>query len=368
MKNEQLIKLAAIIDNLNDNEYYVEAFHLNQEYIRLAQTLPISLDTETVERSVGDEVADRAIGALGGDKMTEKMIQKSPFKLKASPGSALKGFGIGWLVDMGANYAADWFESSQGPYKVFKANASDAEKILNLIDKLLPQSDIHQSIEKVRSLLKEGNEIMDKAKQQVKTACHISFRKVYNQKNDVIAQRGEVETEIPQFIREFITGSLAAGAAGGIVSGGAAALPAALIGGFGNVLTHGAELLWYKNISNSGKAYLQAKDLKMKTSKIYDAIKDIDINFANKFYDAVSDDSDSLSRKIEQLNLNNKEKTSLENLVQAAEEKIGQIGETVKQKAQEVISPNSSSNQTNDDKDDSNDTFIPGQRRKYQII
>jgi hypothetical protein len=79
MKNEQLTKLAKLIDELDAKEYHLEAFILNQEYIKLAQT---SSQIETGERIVGDEVADKALELAGGKKLTEELVKKFPTKVK----------------------------------------------------------------------------------------------------------------------------------------------------------------------------------------------------------------------------------------------------------------------------------------------
>lgn len=325
MKNEQLIRLAKLIDELDAKEYHLEAFILNQEYIKLAQT-PAQI--ETGERLVGDEVADRALELAGGKKLTEKLIEKFPTKVKVNPGSALKGFGIGWLVDMGANYALDFFESSQGPYKVYKANKSDLDKILSVIDKLLPNPQISLLTKEIKDLAEQGMKKFDEGKQTIKTACNLNFRKVYNLKNEKLAIRGNFEEEMPEYLREFFTGALAGGAAGGILGGPIGALVGSLTGGAGNLVTKGAEDLWYRNISNTGKAYLQSKDLSYKVSKMSDALEQIDINLSNSLVEKSSE----LLKLVEKLNLGNKDKGMLENLVQAIEEKIGSAGKFVKDK------------------------------------
>ena len=339
MKNNQLTKLAKLIDELDANNFHLEAYILNQEYIKLAQT-PAQI--ETGERIVGDEVADRALELAGGKKLTEKLIEKFPSKVKVNPGSALKGFGVGWLVDMGANYALDFFESSQGPYKVYKANKSDLDKILAVIDRLLPSPQISQLTKEIKDLAKQGMDKFEEGKETIKTACNLNFRKVYNLKNERIAIRGNFEEEMPQYLREFITGALAGAAAGGVVGGPIAALIGSITGGAGNVLTKGAEDLWYRNISNTGKAYLQSKDLSYKVSDMAEALEQIDKNLAN----ILVQKSSELLKEIETLNLQNKDKSILENLVQMAEEKIGAAGKFVKDKASEIIGGEKSTEST----------------------
>ena len=328
MKNEQLAKLAKLIDELDAKEYHLEAFILNQEYIKIAQT-PAQI--ETGERIVGDEAADKALELAGGKKITEELVKKFPTKVKVNPGSALKGFGVGWLVDMGANYALDFFESSQGPYKVYQSNKSDLDKILTVINKLVPSSSIYQLTDQIKDLANDGMKKFDEGKETIKTACHINFKKVYNAKTQKLAIRGNFEEEMPEYLREFFTGALAGAAAGGVIGGPIGALVGSLTGGTGNVLTKGAEDLWYRNISNTGKAYLQSKDLSLKISKMSDALEQIDVNIANTLVEKSSE----LLKEIERMNLDNKDKGMLENLVQAIEEKIGSAGKFVKDKVKD---------------------------------
>lgn len=329
MKNEQLTRLAKLIDQLDAKEFHLEAFILNQEYIKIAQT-PAQI--ETGERIVGDEAADKALELAGGKKLTEELVKKFPTKVKVNPGSALKGFGVGWLVDMGANYALDFFESSQGPYKVYQSNKSDLDKILTVINKLVPSSSIYQLTDQIKDLANDGMKKFDEGKETIKTACHINFRKVYNAKTQKLAIRGNFEEEMPEYLREFFTGALAGAAAGGVIGGPIGALVGSLTGGTGNVLTKGAEDLWYRNISNTGKAYLQSKDLSLKISKMSDALEQIDVNIANTLVEKSSE----LLKEIERMNLDNKDKGMLENLVQAIEEKIGSAGKFVKDKVKDL--------------------------------
>ena len=329
MKNEQLAKLAKLIDELDAKEYHLEAFILNQEYIKIAQT-PAQI--ETGERIVGDEAADKALELAGGKKLTEELVKKFPTKVKVNPGSALKGFGVGWLVDMGANYALDFFESSQGPYKVYQSNKSDLDKILTVINKLVPSSSIYQLTDQIKDLANDGMKKFDEGKETIKTACHINFKKVYNAKTQKLAIRGNFEEEMPEYLREFFTGALAGAAAGGVIGGPIGALVGSLTGGTGNILTKGAEDLWYRNISNTGKAYLQSKDLSLKISKMSDALEQIDVNIANTLVEKSSE----LLKEIERMNLDNKDKGMLENLVQAIEEKIGSAGKFVKDKVKDL--------------------------------
>jgi hypothetical protein len=116
-----------------------------------------------------------------------------------------------------------------------------------------------------------------------------------------------------------------------LFGGLAGIIPSGLVGGLGNMATKGAEDLWYQNISNSGKAYLQGKDVSLKCYKLYKYIKDIDIKQAEKIYKTSSELEDML----EKINLDNDEKTDIEKLIQKIEEKTGTVLDKVKKEISE---------------------------------
>lgn len=325
MKNKQLIKLANLIDELNNNNYQLEAYLLNQEYIKIAQS---SEDIENAERLTGGMITDKTMDLVGGKKLTEKLVEKMPSKIKVNPGSALKGFGVGWLTEMGLEYALDFFEDSKGPYHVYKSNKSDMDQILEIIIKLLPDVEIKQQAEKIKKLSNDGLERFEEGKKIIKTSFNINSKVVYNSKNQKIAVRGNAESRLPEYLRTFLTGTAGGAAAGGILGGPVGALVGGATGGAGNLLALGAEDAWYENLSNTGKAFLQSKDLKQKAAKMYDSLKLIDQNLANDLFEK----SSSLMKEIEKINLNNKDKNMLENLVQSAEQKLGLATNFVKDK------------------------------------
>ena len=103
-------------------------------------------------------------------------------------------------------------------------------------------------------------------------------------------------------------------------------VPSGLVGGIGNIVTKGAEDLWYANISDSGKAYLQGKDVMLKAYKLYKYLKDIDLKQAEKIYKL----STELEDVLETINLDNKEKSAIENLIQKFQEQSGVVFDEVK--------------------------------------
>lgn len=320
MKNDQfLIKLAKIVDDLDANGFYQEAYFLNNEYIKLAQSF------ESNEEEPENNIVDDATKAVGVAALSKKILTKAP---KVPKGKipfgrpSLKGMGIQWILEQGENFALDYFESSQGPYKVYSSNKSDMDKIIKVIGKLVPDMQLTTMLDNLSSVANEGMEKFDQAKSEIRTAYNLKLTQ-----NIKIAVRGNAEDQMPEYLRKFLVNATAAGVTGGILSGGAAVIPAALIGGVKGLAEKGAEDLWYANISSTGKAYLQSKDLSDKASKMFDALKDIDANLANQLVDHTTD----ILEYVEKINLNNKEKTQLENLVHKAEQTLGQTGKALGQ-------------------------------------
>jgi hypothetical protein len=141
-----------------------------------------------------------------------------------------------------------------------------------------------------------------------------------------VAVRGDLKDSLPSYLREFVQGAIAGGTVGGLFGGLAGIVPSGLVGGIGNIVTKGAEDLWYANISDSGKAYLQGKDVMLKAYKLYKYLKDIDLKQAEKIYKLATELEDIL----ETINLDNKEKSAIEKLIQKFEEKSGVVFDQVK--------------------------------------
>jgi hypothetical protein len=135
-----------------------------------------------------------------------------------------------------------------------------------------------------------------------------------------------LKDSLPSYLREFVQGAIAGGTVGGLFGGLAGIVPSGLVGGIGNIVTKGAEDLWYANISDSGKAYLQGKDVMLKAYKLYKYLKDIDLKQAEKIYKLATELEDIL----ETINLDNKEKSAIEKLIQKFEQKSGVIFDKVK--------------------------------------
>ena len=153
-----------------------------------------------------------------------------------------------------------------------------------------------------------------------------NYRAVYNNKMNKVAVRGDLKDSLPSYLREFVQGAIAGGTGGGLFSGLAGIIPSGLVGGIGNIVTKGAEDLWYANISDSGKAYLQGKDVMLKAYKLYKYLKDIDLKQAETIYKLATELEDIL----ETINLDNDEKSAIEKLIQKFEEKSGVVFDQVK--------------------------------------
>jgi hypothetical protein len=198
---------------------------------------------------------------------------------------------------------------------------------------------IKDNAEQIKSLSENGLKSFENAKKEINDTTDQKVKTSYNNSEfNKLAARGFTKKRIPSYLREALIGSLS-GAAGGAFLGGIGAIPGAIVGGLGSLGYEALTDLWYESISSTGKAYLQAKDALMKSYKMYDALKDIDINTANQITDKVN----GLMKSIESLNLNNKEKSGLENLIQQLEQSaqsgISEVKERVTDKVTENAMP-----------------------------
>lgn len=338
---EILKKLEPIITSLEEKGLFTEAEKLQKEFMKLTQKAKerfidepakAILDKFTKDDATGpgqqlkDELADKAL--------QESLKAKSPFKMPSGKSSfmkGIKGFGVGWLTSLGVDAAYDYFEESEGPYKQYATHKKDIFDTLDIIEELTSNNSlVHSKIKSLQDEINKGSDILDKAKKEVKATVS-NYRVVYNNKVNKVAIRGDKKDIMPSYLREFIQGAISGGTVGGLFGGLAGIIPSGLVGGLGNMATKGAEDLWYQNISNSGKAYLQGKDVSLKCYKLYKYIKDIDIKQAEKIYKTSSELEDML----EKINLDNDEKTDIEKLIQKIEEKTGTVLDKVKKEISE---------------------------------
>ena len=334
--SEILKKLDPIISYLEDKGLFTEAQKLQKEFDKLTkkakerfldEPAQAILDKFNKDDSTGpgqqlkDELTDRAL--------QESLKTKGPFKIppkKPTFMKGVKGFGVGWLTSLGVDEIFDFFEDSEGPYKLYAANKKDIFEALDVIQELTPNnSKVHFKIKELQTEINKGSEILDKAKREVKSSVS-NYRVVYNNKMNKVAVRGDLKDSIPSYLREFVQGAIAGGTVGGLFGGLAGIIPSGLVGGIGNMVTKGAEDLWYANISDSGKAYLQSKDVLLKCYKLYTYLKDIDVKHAEQIYKVATELEDMLEKS----NLDNKEKSAIEKLIQKVEEKSGVIFNDIK--------------------------------------
>jgi hypothetical protein len=331
-----LNKLNSIISKLEDKGLFAEAEKLQKEFEKLSKKVKEKfidppakaiLDKLTHDEDknpahqIKDELADRVIQDTLGVKGPLKMPSGRPSFMKG-----IKGFGIGWLSSLGVDAIFDYFEDSEGPYKQYEEHKKDIFKSLDIIEELTPNnSKVHFKIKDLQSEINKGSDIFEKAKKEVK-ASTTNYRVVYNSKMNKVAVRGNLKDTLPSYLREFVQGAIAGGTVGGLFGGLAGVIPSGLVGGLGNMATQGAEDLWYANISDSGKAYLQGKDVMLKAYKLYKNLKDLDLKQAEKIYKT----STELEDILETINLDNDEKSAIEKLIQKFEQKSGIVFDQAK--------------------------------------
>jgi hypothetical protein len=319
--------VAKIIKELEFNGYLKEANEIRSACIKTADKNDNLVSD--IESYGGDYILDKA-----SDPLTDKVFDK--FKgLKVTPGAAIKGFGAAWLTELGANELIRFFENSKGPYKVYEANKGDLVKILDAIKKLVKEPEVLSLCEEIKNLADTGSTALNTAKKQALASKGIIVRTAYNYKEfQKLAVRGNLEDRAPEYLNKLLVGALSGGV-GGAFLGGLGAIPGAIVGGLGNVAYEGILDTWYASISNTGKAYFQGKDMQIKIYEMYNALKDIDVNTAN----SLSDKADGLLKALEKINLENKDKTALENLFQSVESKAKSGLGAVKEKAVETGAP-----------------------------
>lgn len=304
-------KIKSIIRNLESKGYYKEAYEIRLAMRREADEREI--DTTAIESGLGDIALDKLSDPLS-EKITTKM--KPGFSANVSPASLAKGFVVGWLVDLGSNAVLDFFEKSGGPYDTYVKFKGDLDKIVTIIDNLIDDPTSEELKNKILKLSEEGMKVLDAAKQEAMSSSKTKTSAKYNHRK-TLAIKGDV-SELPSFLRAIGVGA-AAGAAGGALAGGVGAGPGALIGGLTGLGTKAIEEVWYASISDTGKAFLQAKDAMMKVGPMQNALNKIKSDIGEELYKNV----ELLYKYAESQNSDNKEKTMLENLIQAAEKKLG---------------------------------------------
>ena len=310
--SETLIKLASLIDKLEANNFTKEADILHQHFIRLAEELDDIPEKATDVKDVAQK-AGTLINVGRGLSNIGKF-------LKTKPGSWM-GFGlVNSLLNMGADYAVDFYENSQGPYQLFKNHFPDIQKIIVKINSLIDNSEIKQATSELENMLDTFIDHMEETKSNLKTAHNIKIRTVYNNKNTKLAIRGEFESEAPKYLRDLIQGG-ALGAGAGALFGGVGAVPGMIAGALGKLGGRAIEDIWYGQISDTGKAYFQAKDLKEKVERLASSIESLDADIANKMNLL----ADKILDKTEEINVNNPNKTYLEKLLNKYEKKVKKV-------------------------------------------
>lgn len=309
-----LIKISKLIDDLENNGFSKEADILHNEFLKLAQ----DEDEEELPQNNADvsKNVSTGIGLLGGLKNITKGLTKT------KPGAFL-GFGIAdLLLNKGVDFAVDFFEDAQGPYQLFKNHLPDVEKIINKIKSLVNNSEINSLASQLISDLNSCQNDLEDAKNQIRTACNINFKVVYNNKtaSTKLAIRGEFESEAPKYLRDLIQGG-AVGAGVGAFAGGIGALPGALMGAIGKMGGRAIEDIWYATISDTGKAYLQGKDLEEKVTRLANSIEEINPDKTQDLKTTV----EAILSKLEDLNVKNPNKSYLENVIRHFEKKTEKV-------------------------------------------
>ena len=313
MRNQEiLIKLSSLVEKLEENQFYKEADIIHQHFIKIAE--------EEIEDGIDPkDIAQKAGTAIGLGKAIGNAFKTIGKGLATKPGKFL-GFGlVNELLNKGVDYSVDFFEDAQGPYNLFKNHLPDVRKIISKIKDLVNDDRLNQSMDNLLNKLENTLSELESAKYSLKTAHNINIRTVYNNSNTKLAIRGEI-SEAPKYLRDLIQGG-AIGAGAGAFFGGIGALPGAIMGALGKTGGRAAEDIFYANISDTGKAYFQARDLNDKVTRMANSIGEIDTNKMNELKSLASD----VLEIAEEINVANPDKSYLENVIRRFEKKVEKV-------------------------------------------
>lgn len=359
--NNDIVKIAFLIDELESNGFYKEANILHEEFIKLAE-IPSGFGVESGQVATSLEQTSKpsplSLPAAKSIGLARSLFKKTPKPPKFSPRRfriKLKSFGkgnlIAGLVNMGIDQAQAAFENAQGPFVLFPKYMPDIERIISRINSLIGDSQTKSLSSGLLQELKNCNNQLKEAEKAVKTEYE-EFKKTpleedeevntvtssnntrtkYNNQDNLqkLAIRGEFGTELPKIFQDAATGA-AVGGALGLVSGPGAGI-AALIGGATSALPAIAEWVWYNQVSDTGKAYYQAKDLDDIISRLADSLETIspDLSFS------IRDKADRLMSRVEEVNKKNPNKTYLENVIRHFEKKVEKVVAPVAETAKKI--------------------------------
>ena len=298
------------------------------------------------DRSIANKAAEEAAKAAGekatksvaeeAAKTTVKEVAKEGVEqaakkgLKPLVGKGLKNLFTGkqfgkftlfdTLANMGVDYAKDFFEDAQGPYKYFKNHKSDIIDIISEINSLVGNENVKTATNNLMDLLNDIEKELEELKVNLKVAQNSSIKKVYNHKQTKLAIRGEARTRVPGYLQDLLQGAIIGGTGGAIFGGGLpGAIPGALLGALGRVGGRAIEDIYYDKISDTGKAYFQGKDLEQKITRLSNLFQKFDPDLSR----TIDNKADEVLMLLEKINKDNPNKTYLENVFQSIEEKLG---------------------------------------------
>ena len=281
---------------------------------------------EKATKSVAEEAAKTTVKEVA----KEGVEQAAKKGLKPLVGKGLKNLFTGkqfgkftlfdTLANMGVDYAKDFFEDAQGPYKYFKNHKSDIIDIISEINSLVGNENVKTATNNLMDLLSDIEKELEELKVNLKVAQNSSIKKVYNHKQTKLAIRGEARTRVPGYLQDLLQGAIIGGTGGAIFGGGLpGAIPGALLGALGRVGGRAIEDIYYDKISDTGKAYFQGKDLEQKITRLSNLFQKFDPDLSR----TIDNKADEVLMLLEKINKDNPNKTYLENVFQSIEEKLG---------------------------------------------
>lgn len=311
MNNQDiLIKLSSLIEKLEENNFYKEADILHNEFLKVAQEETNNVSDVAMKAGIG-----LGVGKAIGDAF--KSIGKG---FVSKPADMFKRGLVGMFANKSIDFLVDSMEDSQGPFVLFENHMPDVRKIVSKIKNLVTDSELDGALDNLLNNLEDIQSELKGAKQVVASTYNIKFKTTYNNKTTRLAIRGEITSEAPKYLRDLIQGGTVGGITGGLF-GGVGALPGAILGALGQVGSRAAEDILYASISNSGKAYFQAKDLNDKVTRLANSLEEIDPNKTN----SLKSQAEKILEIAEDINIKNPNKSPIEKYIRHMEKKVEKV-------------------------------------------
>lgn len=309
MNQKNLVKLSQIIEELESDGFIKESNELHEHFIKLSESLENTLPNSSAENILKKDM-----------KLPKVKLTNFKFNILSS------------LADMGIDEAEKFIEQSKGPKVIFEKYYVDVIKLIDNILKLNNNPKIDNQLFELKSFIKSLNDEMKNLDSFVKTSSQNNNLKTFNNSKMKLAIRGDFESELSSYFRELVEGAAVGGFLGSILPG-FGTLAGAISGSTYNVASKLIDDLWYYSISDTGKAYFQAKELENKLNRIIVSLRSISPEAADKISSFIK----NILQDLEDENLKNPNATEIEKKIRSLENKIQDKTTELSNKATETL-------------------------------